>query len=274
MTSTAAERPPSFVEAIGSRTIGWVRSLGEALGFLGSAALALGRALRFRSRVHRRRDFAEAVQEAGVESLPFVGFVSFLMGGVLAFLAVQQLDRLGALLVAPGLVAIVVLRELAAFVTGICLAGRLASAGAAELATYVAMTSPDGIAPSADSAFDDLVVPRVLALVLMGPLLVVYASAAGLFGSVAVGVGLMDVVAVDYVDRTQAALTLKHGLAGLLKGATFGFVVGVAGCFHGLRTRGGPAGVGQAVRRAVVTAVLGVVVADVALTVFFQWVQL
>ncbi len=274
MTSTAAERPPSFVEALGSRTIGWVRSLGEALGFLGSATLALGRALSFRSRVHRRRDFAEAVQEAGVDSLPFVGFVSFLMGGVLALLAVPQLERLGALLVAPGLVAIVVLRELGAFITGICLAGRLASAGAAELATYIGLTHAEGTGATADGAFDDLVVPRVLALVLMGPLLVVYASAAGLLGSVAVGVGLLDVVAVDYVDRTQAALTLKHGVAGLLKGAVFGFVVGVAGCFHGLRSRGGPAVVAQAVRRAVVTAVLGVVVADVALTLFFKRVEL
>jgi phospholipid/cholesterol/gamma-HCH transport system permease protein len=221
----------------------------------------------------RRREFVEALQEAGIDSLPLVGFVSFAMGAVLAVVGVPQLDRVGALLVAPNLVAIVILREMGALMTGICLAGRLGSTNAAELATHVSMAHPPRTHLDVDEAFDELVIPRTLALFLMGPLLVLYANAFGLLGSVAVGVGLLDVASVDYVDRTRAAFTVKHALAGVFKGAAFGLVVGLAGCYHGLRSGGGPVAVGQAVRRGVVTAVLGVVLVDVALTLFFNKVR-
>lgn len=262
--------PRSFLEAAGLRAIGWGRSLEGAFDFLGRTTLALARRDPPTSRPGR--EFVRAMQEAGVDTLPLVALVSFAIGGVLALVGVQQLDRIGGLLLAPNLVAIVMLREMGALMTGICLAGRLGSTTAAELATERA--SAPGPGPTDDRVFDEHVVPRILALVLMGPLLVLYANGFGLLGSVAVGVGLMDVSAADYVERTRAALSVKHAVAGLLKGAAFGLVVGLAGCYHGLRSGPGPAAVGRAVRRAVVAAVLLVVFADAALTVFFKWVRL
>jgi phospholipid/cholesterol/gamma-HCH transport system permease protein len=118
------------------------------------------------------------------------------------------------------------------------------------------------------------VAPRVLALVLMGPLLVLYANALGLLGSLSVGVGLMNVPAAVHLERTRAAMSLEPVVAGLVKGAAFGFVVGMAGCYHGLRSGRNPGAVGKAVQAAVVTAVLGVVVADAVLTLFFKRVRL
>src|SRR4029079_2274787 len=106
--------------------------------------------------------------------------------------------------------------------------------------------------------------PRVLALMVMGPLLVVYAIAFGLLGSVCVGMALTDIPLADYLDRTRAALDLNHAAAGVVKGVVFGLVVGMAGCYHGLSSDLRPGAVGRAVRAAVVTSILGVVAVDAA----------
>lgn len=272
MTTPVASGAPSLVEAVGLRAIAWTRAVRDSLAFLGRIILALPRVLGASNRL-RRHEFLWALREGGIDTLPLVAFVSFATGAVLALVGVPQLERLGALLLAPNLIAIVVLREMGSLVTGICLAGRLGSATAAEIATHVSMAHPPGTRSDVREAYDELVVPRVVALVMMGPLLVIYASALGLLGSVAVGVGLMGVTSADYLDRTVAALNLKHALAGLLKGAGFGLAVGLAGCYHGLRSGNRPIAVGRSVRRAVVTAVMGVVVVDVVFTLFFHWVQ-
>jgi len=266
------EAPP-LTEAVGLWAIAWGRSLGDKLDFLGSTALALGRMLLGRTR-RLGLGFTIALQEAGVGTLPVLALIAFASGGILALLATQQLDRFGALLLAPNLVAIVILRELGALTTGIALAGRLGSANAAELATMVAGEEVDALRTAGVDPFDLLVAPRVLALVLMGPLLVLYANALGLLGSLFVGVGLMDVPAALYLERTRAAMSLEPAIAGLVKGAAFGFVVGMGSCYHGLRRGRTPGAVGKAVQTAVVTAVLGVVVADAVLTLFFKWVRL
>ncbi len=266
------EAPP-LTEVIGLWAIGWAGSLGDKLDFLGATSLALGRMLVGRTR-RLGLGVTLALQDAGAGTLPILAFIAFASGGILSLLALQQLDKLGGALLAPNLVAIVILRELGALTTGIALAGRLGSVNAAELATMVAGEETDALRVIGVDPFDLLVAPRVLALALMGPLLVLYANALGLLGSLAVGVGLMDVPAAVYIERTAAALTLKHAIAGLVKGVAFGFVVGMTGCYYGLRSGRSPGAVGRAVQTAVVTAVLGVVVADTVLTLFFKRVRL
>ena len=280
LVGEAAGRPgadpvetPPLTEAIGRWAIDGSRSLGDKLDFLGSTALSLARMLLGRTR-RLGLGFTVALQEAGVETLPILALIAFASGGVLSLLATQQLDKVGAFLLAPNLVAIVILRELGALTTGIALAGRLGSANAAELATMVAGEEVDALRTIGVDPFDLLVAPRVLALVLMGPLLVLYANSLGLLGSLSVGVGLMGLPVEVQIERTFAALSLKHLIAGLVKGAAYGFVVGMAGCYHGLRSGRSPGAVGKAVKTAVVTAVLGVVLADAALTLFFKRVRL
>ena len=114
---------------------------------------------------------------------------------------------------------------------------------------------------------------RLLALLLMGPALVLYATFFGLLGSVAIGVALMELPAPEYLARTRAALSYDHALTGLVKGVVFVLVVGLATCYHGLRSGRGPRAIGSAVKRAVVTAIIWVVVADAALSAFFQWAR-
>jgi phospholipid/cholesterol/gamma-HCH transport system permease protein len=171
-------------------------------------------------------------------------------------------------------VAIVILRELGALTTGIALAGRLGSGLAAELATMVAGKEVDALRAVGVSPFDFLVAPRVLALVLMGPLLVVYANGFGLLGGLFVSMSLNEIPVGIHLDSTYSALTLKHLIAGLVKGAAFGLVVGMAGCYYGLRSGKTPGSVGRTVETAVVRAVLGVVLVDAVLTLFFKWARL
>lgn len=243
-----------------------------ALEFLGSAVSALGRTLLGRTR-RLDLDLAPAIQDAGVGVLPVLALIALLGGGVLSLLAAQQLDRLGAALLAPHLVAIVVVRELGALTTGLTLAGRWASANAADLATMVAADEVEALRAMGVDPFDLLVAPRLLSLLVMGPTLVLYATALGLLGSVAVGVALLDLPAPEYLERTRAALGYDHALTGLVKGAVFGLVVGLAACYHGLRSGRGSTAIGSAVKAAVVTAILWVVVTDAALSAFFRWIR-
>jgi phospholipid/cholesterol/gamma-HCH transport system permease protein len=244
----------------------------ESLEFLGRASSALARALTGRT-LRLDLDLAPAIQEAGVGVLPVLALIAVLGGGVLSLLGAQQLDRLGAALLAPNLVAIVIVRELGALTTGLALAGRWASANAADLATMVAGDEVEALRSIGVDPYDLLVAPRLVALLVMGPVLVLYATALGLFGSVVVGVAVLDLPAPEYLERTRAALGFDHALTGLVKGATFGVVVGLAGCYHGLRSGRGSTAVGSAVKAAVVTAILWVVVVDAALSAFFKWIR-
>jgi phospholipid/cholesterol/gamma-HCH transport system permease protein len=244
----------------------------EALEFVGRSASAVGRTLVGRTR-RLDLDMTPAVQEAGANILPVLAVIALLAGGVLSLLATQQLDKLGGALLAPNLVAIVIVRELSALTTGLALAGRWSSANAANLAAMVAGDEVEAIRAIGVDPFDLLVAPRVLALVVMGPLLVLYATFFSLLGSVIVGVAVMDLPAPDYIERTRAALGYDHALTGLIKGTAFGFAVGLAGCYHGLRSGRGPTAVGRAVKSAVVAGILWVVVVDATLTAFFKWAK-
>lgn len=272
-TRSLGDKVPPLTEAVGRFVIEGARTTGDKIDFLGSTAVALWRMLVGRT-WRLGLGMTAALQEAGVGTLPVLAILAFSGGAVLSLLANQQLGKLGAPVLAPQLVAIVILRELGALATGVALAFRVGSGIAAELATMSAGKEVDALRAMGISPFDFLVAPRVLALVLMGPLLVVYANALGLLGGVFVGVSTNEIPVEIHLESLSSALTLKHAIAGLVKGAVFGLVVGMVGCYYGLRSGKTPGSVGQAVQTAVVAAVLGVVLADAVLTLVFKWVRL
>jgi phospholipid/cholesterol/gamma-HCH transport system permease protein len=268
--SSGTARPLGQVDAVGRYVMARGRALGRSVDFLGLTVIALFRLATGRSRASRRA-FAVAFQESGVETLPIVAVMSAASGGVLSLLAAQQLDKLGAPVLAPKLTGIAILGELGALITGIAVAGRVASAYAAEIASRRA-TGAD--APVSVETFEALVMPRVFGLVLSVPLLVTYANTCAILGGTAVAAGLLGSTVRQHFDGMVSALTIALGVAGLVKGAVFGLVAALAGCYYGLHAETGPGGIGRAVRRAVVSAVVGVAVADVALTFVLKWVPL
>ena len=268
-----ALRPEPLTDVIGWWTIHWVRSLGEKVDFLGSTVLSCVRMLLGRTRRLRTR-FLHLLQQAGVETLPVVALLGFAIGAVLALITTGQLQKLGATPLVARIVSIAVLREMGALMVGIAIAGRLGSAIAAEIASMVANREVDVLGVAGVDPFDYLVAPRVLALAIAGPLLVVYANALGLLGGLFVGVTAVGLPAQDYIERTRAVLTYKDMLAGLIKGLAFGVVTGLVAGYYGLKSGRTAGAVGLAVRKAVVAAVVGVVLADVAITLIFKWVRL
>jgi phospholipid/cholesterol/gamma-HCH transport system permease protein len=269
----AARGPESWTERIGQWTLDSLQSLGEMLDFLGSTVTSCLRMLLGRTRRLRTR-FPHLLQQAGVETLPVVALMGFAIGAVLALITTGQLQRIGATPLVARIVSIAVLREMGALMVGIAIAGRLGSAIAAEIASMVAGRELDVLGVVGVNRFDYLVAPRVLALAIAGPILVVYANALGLLGGLFVGVAAMGLPAQEYIERTRAVLTQKHILAGLIKGLAFGVVTGLVASYYGLKSGRTAGAVGLAVRRAVVAAVVGVVLADAAITLIFKWVRL
>lgn len=272
-------RPLEQTAALGDWALGRGEDLRARLAFLGDIMLGLGRLARSRARRFEAK-LATNLDRVGVGSLPVVSVFAISTGVALSLLATQQLDRVGLPGLAPRLVAIVILRELAALMTGLALAGRAGAGLAVEIAH--ALGSADGAErqEAGHTVLETLAAPRVLALTLAGPLLVAYADAFALLAATITGILVTDITWVSkltvqaHLESTTSALAVEHAVAGLIKGAVFGFVVGVATSWHALGSRPGPRGLGQAVRRAVVASAASVAVADLALTFMFKWVRL
>jgi phospholipid/cholesterol/gamma-HCH transport system permease protein len=269
----AARGREPWTESIGWWGIHSFRSLGGKFDFFGSTMLSCVRMLLGRTRRLRTR-FPYLLQQAGVETLPVVAVMGFAIGAVLALITTGQLEKLGATPLVARIVSIAVLREMGALMVGIAIAGRLGAAIAAEIASMVAYREVDVLRVVGVDPFDYMIAPRVLALAIAGPLLVVYANTLGLLGGLFVGVTAVGLPAQEYIERTRAVLTLKHMLAGLIKGLAFGVVTSLVAGYYGLNSGRTAGAVGWAVRKAVVAAVVGVVVIDAAITLIFKWVRL
>ncbi len=270
----AGDRPPEpFVDAVGEWAIQWLRSLLDKVDFLGASVIGAMRLVLGRSR-RLKTPFLPYFQQAAVETLPIVALMGFAIGAVLTLIIAGQLQKVGATPLVARIVAIAVLREMGSLMVGIALAGRLGSAIAAEIATMVANDEMDVLRFIGVDRFDYLVGPRVLATALAGVLLVVYANALGLAGALYTAVASAGLPAEEFIERTRGAMGYKHFLSGIIKGFAFGTVTAMVACYHGLRSGRSAGAVGLTVRRAVVSAVVGVVLADTVITLVFKWVRL
>jgi phospholipid/cholesterol/gamma-HCH transport system permease protein len=208
----------------------------------------------------RRQDFARVLADSSANALPIVLVVNVLVGAILAFVGAVQLLQFGAGIFVADLVAIAMVRELAAVITAVVMAGRTGAAFAAELATMRANEEIDALEVLGLDAVEFLVQPRFIALALMMPLMFIYACMAGLAGGMLVGVTMLELPPAAYINRTIDALSLVHFTLGISKALVFGALLAVVGCYCGLNAVPNAAGVGQATTRAVVASILGVVI--------------
>jgi phospholipid/cholesterol/gamma-HCH transport system permease protein len=241
----------------------------EFLRFLGEATLALGRLIRGRARF-RVSDLLETTQECGANALPIVSLISFLVGLILAFMGAIQLAQFGAQIYVANMVAIASAREMAGMMTGIIMAGRTGAAFAAQLGTMRVNEEIDALTTMGISAMDFLVLPRMLALILMMPLLTIYAMVVSILGGMLVSVTVLGIDFWPYVQHTQNALRLHDIASGLFKAAVFGVLVALAGCLRGMQSGRSAAAVGLAATSAVVTAIVLIIVAEGILTVIYH----
>jgi phospholipid/cholesterol/gamma-HCH transport system permease protein len=259
----------SFLSRVGKETLALVESSREVLAFLGEVTLAFGRLLRGKARF-RRSDLMLTIQQVGAEALPIVSLISFLVGMILAFLGSVQLLQFGAQIYVAPLVAIGMARDMAAMMVGIILAGRTGAAFAAQLGTMQVNEEIDALSTFGFAPMDFLVMPRMLALVLMTPLLCLYADLLGILGGAFVGVWFLDLPVVTYYQSTQQGVRLIDFGGGLIKAAVYGVVIAVAGCLKGIQCGRSSAAVGQATTSAVVTSIIFIVVSMAILTVIYN----
>jgi phospholipid/cholesterol/gamma-HCH transport system permease protein len=265
----APARPPSVLARIGMRVLGGRRLLHGILAAIGEQTLALGRLLRGQAR-WRGGEFLFQLHNTGASALAIVGLVAGLLGLVLAFISAAQLESLGASLLIAKLVAIAMVRELGAMMTAIVVAGRTGAAFAAELGTMRDTRELDSLTTLGLSPTEVVVLPRVLAVTLTMPLLCVYANVLGVLGGAVVGVGIMHVAPRLYVTQTLQAVSLTDLVGGLVKATTYGFLIGEAGCYMGLRAGQGARDVGKAASSGVVTSIV-LVTAACALYAFISY---
>jgi len=269
----APERRAGWIERIGIATIGLNQSAGEFFGFLGEIAVAFVSMARGKAR-YRGSDLIEIIQQCGANALGIVTLISYLVGTIVAFMGAVQLQRFGAGIYVADLVAIGIIREMGAMMTGIIMAGRTGAAFAAQLGTMKVTQEIDALTTMGVSPIEFLVLPRVIALVLMMPLLCLYADFVGVLGGASVSVGMLGISFHAYVRQSAHAVTLTDLAGGLLKATVYGGLVAYAGCLRGFQCGGSSASVGIAATEAVVTGIVMIVVACGIFAVVFHVLDL
>ena len=206
-------------------------------------------------------DFINAAVEAGIAALPIVGLVAFLIGVILSFQAAIGMQQFGAVSFVGPLAALGIVREMGPLITAILLAGRSSAAFAAEIGTMTVNSEVDALVSGGLSPIRFLVVPRVLAGILVAPILTLFADIVSIFSSMLTML-IYGIPFVNFYNGMLSAVDVEDILSGLLKATLFGVVVSAMGCLRGMQTGTGAAAVGISATRAVVSSIVMIVVVD------------
>lgn len=269
----AARPPPGALERIGRSA---EAVLGEAvalLGFIGECALALAAGVARPSRL-RWRPILYNIRSAGFDALPIVGLLSFLLGVVVAYQGADQLRQYGANIFVADLVGLSMLREFAPLIVAIIIAGRSGSAYAAQIGTMAVTEELDAMRTLGIAPLEQLVLPKVLALMLALPLLTVFADVLGVLGGMVMARAQLGVGYGDFLDRFVKAVSVTAYLIGVCKAPVFAAIIAVVGCFQGFRTKGGADGVGRQTTLSVVQSIFLVIVTDALFSIAFSALDL
>ncbi len=267
MGTRAPSRPASDLKKLGKISLKVWASFLSVAEFTGQSVLSLGRLVTGRARF-RARDFWMVLQECGPSALPIVTLISFLIGLILAFVGNVQLESFGASLYVADLVGISMVREMGVVMTAIIMSGRTGAAFAAHLGSMKANEEIDALKTFGFDPFDFLVLPRMLALILMMPLLTIYANLVGILGGMLVGAAV-GIPPILYWNETLVAVNPTNASLGVFKSIFFGAAIALSGCLQGLNAGNSSAAVGEATTRAVVAAITAVIILDSAFAAIF-----
>ena len=255
-----------LLQRIGDYALNTGKSSIEFINFIGAAFLALLKFFVGKARF-QRSDLMLFIQQTGAEALPIVTLISVLVGLIFAFIGAVQLMMFGAQIYVADLVGIAMVRVMGAVMTGVIMAGRTGAAFAAQIGTMQVNEEIDALQTLGISSMEFLVLPRMLALVLMMPLLCLYSDLMGILGGMIVGVGMLDIDVELYLIQTRKALNLTHIAIGIVHSIVFGVLVALAGCLRGIQCGRSASAVGEATTSAVVTSIVAIVVATAIITV-------
>jgi phospholipid/cholesterol/gamma-HCH transport system permease protein len=259
-TARSRSRSPWLARIGDWATATWGQAV-EGIDFLGEGVLALVALLRGRARF-RVGDLLVVIQDCGPRALGIVSLISFLIGLILGFVGAVQLQQFGASIYVANLVAVAMTREIGCIMTAIVMAGRTGAAFAAQLGTMTTNQEIDALSTMGISPMEFLVLPRMLALILMMPLLTIYSDLLGILGGAVVGLGMLGLGPTEYFEQTRGAVGLTDFFIGVSKSMVFGVLVALVGCLRGMQSGRSAAAVGLAATSAVVTSIVLIIVID------------
>ncbi len=259
--SIPAKPRDNFVLRLGNSAIEEAYSIRFLVSFLGSAAMCMARVF-VQPRLLRVNETIILMQKTGVDAVPIVGLISFLMGLIMAFVSSLQLEQFGASIYVASLVALSMVSELGPIMTAIVVAGRSGSAFAAEIGTMRISDEIDALFTMGVSPTQFLVVPRIVAAMVVVPLLTLFADIFAILGGMLISLTMLDLTAVTYISQTIKSLSLFEFVWGLMKSVVFAGLVAWIGCLRGFQVRGGASEVGNAATSAVVSGIFLIILFD------------
>lgn len=262
----------SMVERVGRATIAQAYEARDLLNFFGLVCVTAARVLLHPGRV-RFTSVAAHIEQVGFNAMPIVGLLAFLIGIVLAYQGADQLRAFGAQIYTINLLGISVLREIGVLLTAILIAGRSGSAFTAEIGTMKVNEEVDAMQTLGLDVTEVLVLPRLLAVIVALPLLVFFADMAALAGGAMMSTIALDFSVPQFINQLQAAVRFSTYWTGLIKAPVFAALIGLVGCYEGLKVEGGAESVGRMTTKAVVVSIFLVIVADAIFSVVFSWMH-
>ncbi|MBN1847875.1 MAG: MlaE family lipid ABC transporter permease subunit [Deltaproteobacteria bacterium] len=262
--------PPSVFVRYGDAILRYAADVKYLISFVGSVCLAFAYSF-LHPRSLRLDDTFIYMQKTGVDALPIVGLLSFLLGLITAFMSSVQLQQFGADIYVASLVALGMSRELGPIMTAILVAGRSGSSFAAEIATMKISEEVDALFTMGFEPTRYLVVPKILASVIVVPILTLFSDLFAILGGLTVGVLVLNITASAYISQTLMDLTLFDVFWGVFKSAVFALQISWIGCLRGFRVDGGAASVGRATTSAVVSSIFLIIVSDSVFAIILRY---
>ena len=260
----------NILEQIGEATLRFSSDFYQIMSFAGELLVSLIHAL-IRPRSIRWHDVLFYMKRAGVDGLPIVGLISFLLGLIMAFMSSLQLRLFGAGIYVASLLAIAMVKELGPIMTAILVAGRSGSAFAAEIGTMIVNDEVNALKTMGFNPTRFLAVPKVLATMFVVPLLTIFADLFAIVGGLLVGVIGLDLTVYTYIQQTRASIDVFDILSSLVKSVVFAALIAGIGCQRGFKVTGGAESVGRSTTSAVVSAIFLIVVADSAFAIILHY---
>jgi phospholipid/cholesterol/gamma-HCH transport system permease protein len=260
----------AFVGRVGRATIHGLQQGVGILGYIGRVTVEVSEAIYHPRGNLRIAALIHQVEETGINALPIVGLLSFLIGVVLAYQGADQLKRFGAELLTVDLVGVGLLREIAGLITAIIVAGRSGSAFTAQIGTMRVNEEIDAMQTIGINTVDALVLPRVIGLAIALPLLTFFSDMMGLLGGAVMCYFDLGITIPQFMRELQTSVSVNTFMVGMIKAPVFAFIIALVGCFEGLQVERNAASVGKLTTRSVVESIFLVIVLDAGFSIMFS----
>ena len=262
------EKDTSFLHNVGTNAIESVKEVGAVIEFISESGVAFMSMLKGKA-IYRSSDTWLIMQQTGAEALPIVSLLNFLVGAILGYIGALQLEKFGAEIFIGDMVGVAMTREIAAIITAIIMAGRSGAAFAAQLGTMKVNEEIDALRSMGLSPMEFLVLPRMIGMMLMMPLLAIYANFMGILGGALVAYAMLNITLEQYIGVVIKSVGLNDIAAGIFMSAVFGVIVAVVGCQKGMSCGNSAEAVGASTTSAVVTSTVIIFISAAVLTVIY-----